>query len=201
AGTAVNRDAYLRRLDGLVFGANPREGFFRGNEFLHPDLRFRVAFPEGWTTSNGRQAVVAVSPHKDAVVELSLAATPGADAALFAAATDNGEVRGTALFVDYRRATYRLLGYAAAAAWPAYQPAAEQALQSFAPLTERAALDVQPQRLAIVPVERRTTIAELARERPSPLAPAALALLNQVEHDTPLEPGRLIKWVVGERLR
>src|SRR5581483_5049924 len=131
AGTAVNRDAYLRRLDGLVFGANPREGFFRGNEFLHPDLRFRVAFPEGWTTSNGRQAVVAVSPHKDAVVELSLAATPGADAALrgvtgglpvrtsvaglpaaaapFAAATDNGEVRGTALFVDYRRATYRLL--------------------------------------------------------------------------------------------
>src|SRR5581483_9328453 len=122
AGTAVNRDAYLRRLDGLVFGANPREGFFRGNEFLHPDLRFRVAFPEGWTTSNGRQAVVAVSPHKDAVVELSLAAAP------FAAATDNGEVRGTALFVDYRRATYRLLGYAAAAAWPAYQPAAEQAL-------------------------------------------------------------------------
>jgi predicted Zn-dependent protease len=229
AGTAVNREAYLRRLDGLVFGTNPREGFFRGNEFLHPELRFRMTFPEGWATSNGRQAVVAVSPRKDAVVELSLAAGPSAEAAAgaflsqrgltggspvrthvaglpavsaaFAAATDNGEVRGTALFVDYRGATYRLLGYAPAAAWPAYQRAAERALWSFAPLTERAVLDVQPQRLAIVPVERRTTIAELARERPSPLAPAALALLNQVEPDTPLEPGRLIKWVVGERLR
>jgi predicted Zn-dependent protease len=229
AGTAVNRDTYLRRLDGLVFGTNPREGFFRGAEFLHPELRFRMTFPEGWATSNGRQAVVAVSPPHDAVVELSLAAGSSADAAAgaflsqqgisggypvrtrvaglpavsaaFAAATESGPVRGTVLFVEYGGAVYRLAGYAADARWPGYQAAAERALRSFAPLTDPAALDVQPQRLAIVAVERRTTIAELARARPSPLAPAALALLNQVEPDTPLEPGRLVKWVVGERLR
>jgi hypothetical protein len=29
---------------------------------------------------------------------------------------------------------------------------------------------------------------------------ATLALVNQVEVDTPLEPGRLVKWVVGEPL-
>src|SRR5437773_7804908 len=51
SGVAVNRDAYLRRLDGLVFGNNPREGYFKDNQFFHPDLRFRVTFPEGWTTS------------------------------------------------------------------------------------------------------------------------------------------------------
>src|ERR1051326_2287549 len=54
-GTAVNRDSYLRRLDGLVFGTNPREGYFRGSEFFHPELRFRITFPEGWTTSNHKQ--------------------------------------------------------------------------------------------------------------------------------------------------
>src|SRR5947199_1083653 len=32
AGTAVNRDSYLQRLDGLVFGTNPREGYFKGGE-------------------------------------------------------------------------------------------------------------------------------------------------------------------------
>src|SRR5438093_8275660 len=70
---AVNRDEYLRRLEGRVLGTNPREGYFKENQFFHPDLRFRVTFPEGWTTNNGKQAVVAVSPQKDALVEVSLA--------------------------------------------------------------------------------------------------------------------------------
>src|SRR5256712_1374494 len=50
-GAAVNRDDYLRRLDGLVFGNNPREGYFKDNQFFHPDPRFRVTLPEGWATS------------------------------------------------------------------------------------------------------------------------------------------------------
>src|SRR5881275_2326244 len=66
SGAAVNREEYLRRLDGLVFGNNPREGYFKENQFFHPDLRFRVTFPEGWTTNNGKQAVIAVSPQQDA---------------------------------------------------------------------------------------------------------------------------------------
>src|SRR5438477_10614207 len=42
SGTVVNRDSYLQRLAGLVFGANPREGYFKGAEFFHPELRFRI---------------------------------------------------------------------------------------------------------------------------------------------------------------
>src|SRR4029077_3299620 len=61
SGVAVNREAYLRRLDGLVYGNNPREGYFKDTEFFHPDLRFRITFPAGWTTNNGKQTVVAVS--------------------------------------------------------------------------------------------------------------------------------------------
>ncbi len=95
---------------------------------------------------------------------------------------------------------YRLVGYAAEAHWPAVQPVAERALQSFARLTDPAALAVQPQRLDIVKLEQRTTIEELARKRPSPVSAATLALINQVEPQTPLEPGRLVKWIVGPAL-
>lgn len=228
AGTAVNRDTYLRRLDGLVFGDDPREGYFKGSQFFHPTLRFQMSFPDGWTTSNGKQAVQAVSPQKDAAVELTLAkeasaaaasqaflsqkgftsgiptrtsigGLPGISAA-FAATTDNGTLRGTALFVEYGGAVYRLVGYATEARWPAYQPVAERTLGSFARLTDPAALGVQPQRISVVRAERRTSIAELARQRPSPAPVATLALLNQVEPDTPLESGRLVKWVVGPPL-
>src|SRR2546425_356380 len=135
-GVAVNRDSYLRRLDGLVFGNNPREGYFKDSHFFHPELRFRVTFPEGWTTSNGSEAVVAVSPEKDAAVELSVAKERTVDAAAsafltqrgftsgypartsvgglpparaaFAAATESGTLRGTALFVEHGGAVYRL---------------------------------------------------------------------------------------------
>jgi len=228
SGTAVNRESYLQRLDGLVFGNNPREGYFKGGQFFHPELRFRMAFPEGWTTSNGKQAVVAVSPEKDAAVELSFAKEPTADAAAhaflsqhgftsgypvrtsvdglpavsaaFAAATESGTLRGTALFVEHGGAVYRLVGYATEARWPAVQAAAGRALQSFARLTDPAALRVQPQRVDIVRLDQRTTIEELARTRASPVSAATLALLNQIEPQTPLAPGRLVKWIVGPAL-
>jgi predicted Zn-dependent protease len=43
----VNRDAFLRAIDGLVFGNNPREGFVEGAHFYHPELEFQIDFPAG----------------------------------------------------------------------------------------------------------------------------------------------------------
>jgi predicted Zn-dependent protease len=228
SATVVNRDSYLQRLDGQVFGENPRNGYFKGSQFFHPEMRFWLTFPEGWTTHNGTQAVVAVSSGKDAVVELSLAQGTSADAAAraflaqegitggstsraslsglptvsapFAVATQDGILRGAVLFVEHGGGVFGIIGYTPEARWPTYQAAVEHALQSFQPLTDRAALNVQPQRLDIVKLDRRTTIEALARQRPSPASAATLALINQVELQTPLEPGRLIKWVVGQPL-
>ncbi len=58
----INRDPYLERIRGLVFGDNPKDGVVRGNEFLHPLLRIGVKFPEGWELTNTAQAVLAQEP-------------------------------------------------------------------------------------------------------------------------------------------
>jgi predicted Zn-dependent protease len=228
SGTLVNRDAYLQRLDGQVFGTNPREGYFTDGHFAHPDMRFQITFPEGWTTDNGKQAVVAVSAAKDAVIELTLVDGASAEAAAraflsqegissgspstksshrlpasgseFTAATEGGTLRGAVLFVEHSRAVFRLLGYAPQERWSENGAAVERALQSFQPLTDPAALAVEPHRINIVRVERRTTIEAHSRLSPSPVSSAALALMNHVDPTTPLEPGRLIKWVVGRPL-
>jgi predicted Zn-dependent protease len=225
SGTSVNRDAYERRLDGLIFGVNPRQGYFTGNQFFHPDLRFQITFPQGWAFHNGAAAVVAVSPAKDAAIELAQATEPNADAAAraflsqqgitsgssarvtlsglpavsapFAAATESGTLRGTVLFVEYGGAVYGIIAYAPEARWPSYQPTAEGAARSFRPLTDPAALNVQPAHVDIVTVSRATTIEQMARERSSPVAAATLALINQVELQTPFASGRLVKWVIG----
>jgi predicted Zn-dependent protease len=228
SGTVVNRDAYLRRLDNQVFGNNPREGYFKGTQFLHPDMRFHITFPEGWATVNGKQAVVAVSGGKDAVVELALAEGASADAAAraflgqegitsgsasnatvhglpavgaeFAAATESGELAGSVLFVEHGNAVFRLLGYAPRERWPSNKAAAERALASFQALTDPRALAVQPQRLDIVVLDGRTTIEALTGSRATPVSAEVLALINHVERATPLESGRLIKWVTGHAL-
>jgi predicted Zn-dependent protease len=48
----VNQDSYLRLVDGIVYGEDPRQGYVEGNTFYHPELRFKYAFPTGWQLEN-----------------------------------------------------------------------------------------------------------------------------------------------------
>jgi len=52
ASYKVNGDSYLRMIDGIVYGEDPRQGYVEGNVFYHPDLRFRFTFPAGWQLEN-----------------------------------------------------------------------------------------------------------------------------------------------------
>ena len=58
-GTKRGRVDYLASLDGLLFGDDPKEGFVRGQEFIHPELLFKFRVPPGFTLFNGRRAVIA----------------------------------------------------------------------------------------------------------------------------------------------
>jgi predicted Zn-dependent protease len=63
AQAKTNRAEYLKRIDGLMFGDNPREGIVRGAEFLHPELHFGIKFPGGWTVDNGKEQVIVKAPN------------------------------------------------------------------------------------------------------------------------------------------
>ena len=46
----VERDLYLRKIDGLLYGDQPEEGYIRGRRFAHPTLRFEFEVPAGLLT-------------------------------------------------------------------------------------------------------------------------------------------------------
>ena len=48
----VNRDVYLRRIDGLVYGEDPRQGFMENNIFYHPQMKFQFNVPQAWKYQN-----------------------------------------------------------------------------------------------------------------------------------------------------
>jgi predicted Zn-dependent protease len=63
---------FLQRIDGIVFGENPREGFTQDGFFYHPDMRFQVEYPDDWKVINTRAAVVFLEPSQKAAVQLTL---------------------------------------------------------------------------------------------------------------------------------
>jgi predicted Zn-dependent protease len=53
----VNGDSYLRMIDGLVYGEDPRQGFVEANMFYHPDMKFKYPIPAGWQLQNSPMQV------------------------------------------------------------------------------------------------------------------------------------------------
>ena len=75
----VDRAGYLARVDGIVYGDNPEQGVVRGREFLHPALRFALAFPPGWEVHNGAEMVIAREPGQERYMLLQIAQETGYD--------------------------------------------------------------------------------------------------------------------------
>ncbi|SDG42249.1 Putative Zn-dependent protease [Dyadobacter soli] len=48
----VNRDVYLRKIEGIIYGADPQQGFVENNNFYHPSLKFQFPVPSGWQYEN-----------------------------------------------------------------------------------------------------------------------------------------------------
>lgn len=226
AGSRVNRDGYLRLVDGLVFGEDPRQGFFQGAVFLHPELRFRLDFPEGWKARNGLSAVTAMSPQQDAQLQLTLAGTTEPSQALraflgqqgvselagatgtgrvnglpaasaaFAAQTEQGTLGGMVMFVSHGGNTYQVVGLTAGQL-AAARPVFERTFRSFAPVTDARVLGVQPARIDIVRLPRAMSFAEFLRQYPSSVSEAQVALINHAAPEDRFAAGHLLKRVTG----
>lgn len=66
------REAYLSKIDGLMFGDDPKEGIVEGNTFKHPDLRITLTFPEGWTMNNAKDVLAAKHPEKEYFIQMTM---------------------------------------------------------------------------------------------------------------------------------
>ena len=223
----VERDAFVSRLDGLVFGDDPRQGFFRGTSFLHPDLKFQLDFPNGWQTHNEAGQVSGVSAQQDAVVALTLAGKsapsqalsqflgqqgmtnrgasaaainglPAATAA-FSVATQNGSLGGWVAFVDLDGTTLRLLGYTTADRLSAYDGTLRNSVTSLRRLSDPGALAVKPARVRLTRINSAMTVAAFNQAYPSTIPLAQLALINGVESAGTIPAGTLVKRVVVDR--
>ena len=226
SNATVRREEYLQRINGMVYGEDPRQGFFQGTAFLHPDLRFQLQFPDGWKTQNTADAVVGASPNQDAMIQLQLAGkTAPADAArqflsqqgvqagqgttesinglpaassYFTAQTQQGQVEGLVTFISHGGNTYQILAFTGTGGLKAYDQSFRRTAASFRELKDPAALNARPARIDLVKVDQEMTLAQFHQRYPSTVKIEEVALINGLDGpDATLRPGRQYKRVVG----
>jgi predicted Zn-dependent protease len=189
---APDPDGYLQHIDGMVYGADPRQGYTRNGTFHHPELHFSLVFPQEWQVINQRQAVISLSPQRDASVQLTISDQPSIEAAArelysieqvegrgaqrtringlpaavgdFTVRSQQGVIHGIAAFIEHGGRVYQLLGYSGADGWSRYRQQVSSSVQSFSELTDRRAVAVEPLRIDVVRVDRAMTLGQLYDE-------------------------------------
>ena len=219
-----DREPYVRQLEGMVYGEDPRQGYFDGQTFYHPELKFQVVFPAGWRTNNGFSAVTGLAEKQDGLLQLELGGTAPITAQLdtfltqqgvtvvsrsrapvnglptasarFRAQLEQGVAEGYVAFITYGGRNYRLMTLATAAQAAAYDAAMLAWIRSFRPLTDPARLNVKPARIHLVKLPRAMSLTAFNGSYPSVVPVDQVALLNGVSTGEALPAGRLVKQVV-----
>lgn len=214
---------YLSAVQDLVLGEDPRQGFVEGDVFYHPELRFRFPVPRGFKVINQPTQVVMVESQNRAMLgftssgEKSLEAaagkfinqpglrviqrTPmrsnGLPAMLIVAdgQVEKGQtVRLMVYFIEYRGTVYHFIGYSAPQTFNQFQNLFLRTMQGFGEVQDPRILNREPVRLVLEPVSRAARFQDLIpKNLPAPFTPEDMAILNQVQLNDEIRPGKTIK--------
>jgi predicted Zn-dependent protease len=220
------RDEYLPILTGMTYGEDPRQGYIEGNTFYHPGLKFKLDLPSGWKSKNSPEALVAISPQQDAMLQLTAPGKGSPDEAAkqflgqegikgsqpssapinglpavssyFETQTEQGPIQGMVTFVKYGDLTYQLLGYTPGGKLQTYDETFKHAINSFSELTDKARLDVEPYKVELVKLDKEMSLAEFNQKYPSTIPVERLAVVNGLDSASDRIPaGTTVKRVVG----
>jgi len=185
--TIDNTDQYMEKINNIIYGENPREGFTRNGNFYHPDMKFQFPYPSGWQVINQRSLVAVVNENQDAVSIMTLdGQSSGAEASVneflnqdgittvaksiaesnaltaYRAEATGQTQDGTRLkfyvyAIEYDGSIYRFLNYTTDEKYGTYAPRFNEITSGFAELTDRGILNIQPVRLQAVKTSRSGT--------------------------------------------
>lgn len=222
----VNRNSYLEKIDGLIYGDDPKQGFLENNVFYHPELKFQFPVPQGWSYSNTPQAVQMAPKDGKAVLMMTLApaATLNASAdstlsryqmttvsrtnltisglpALELIAdqvSQTATMRTLNYFIQYGGLIYHFLGASAAADYNNYVGSFQNTAKQFRALTDASKLNKKPERIRIKSVTKAGTLKEVLNSFSMPAARhEELAILNGMTLNEQVAGGTKIK-IVGQ---
>jgi predicted Zn-dependent protease len=187
----IGREVYLNRIDGIVYGDDPRQGYVADGRFLHPMLAVQFPIPTGWALQNMSSQIQIVDEKEEAIILVTLGDTesPEEEAQAFISAnspevlensatrvngmparrvrsqinSEDGSIRILSYFIGRDNVIYVFHGIASPTSFSDYFSAFENTMTGFSALTDPALLDVEPDRLRIRTVTAAGTLGETLR--------------------------------------
>jgi predicted Zn-dependent protease len=229
AGGATNRDTFLTRIDGLLYGDDPAQGVIEGSRFIHPQLLLSFTAPQGFMMVNSTRAVsingqggqaqmsmAAYNGNLETYVRQQFAALGGQNSTLAPSSLQRTTINGLPAVVGTARVTsggnqvdVTVIGYEFARDrayhFAAITPAGRAAVfdpmfQSMRRITQAEAGSVVPRRVQVVTVQRGDSVASLARRMDYPSAQVErFRVLNALGSNQEVTPGQKVKLVVRGR--
>lgn len=219
----VNRNNYLKMIDGLIYGEDPKQGYVEGNYFYHPELKFQFPIPGAWKTVNTPSQLQIAPADGKAVILMNLAQGKDANTAMQAAISKdsiqvlskkninvNGlkavemtgnmqkNVRLLIYMIEYNGLVYQLSGLSELANFKKYQSTFINTFSKFKELTDPKKLSKKPERIRIETVNKTSTLqVALQSFNMSKNRMEELAILNGMDLTDEVERGMLIK-TIGE---
>jgi predicted Zn-dependent protease len=68
----VSRESYLKKIEGLIYGEDPKQGFLENDVFYHPVLKFQLNTPKGWNYQNKPQELEFAPKDGKAILMMTL---------------------------------------------------------------------------------------------------------------------------------
>jgi len=223
---AVNRDSYLRKIDGLIVGEDPKQGFVESNSFYHPVLKIQFPIPAAWGHQNTPQQFQMAPKTGDAIMMLTLA--PGATVEEAANAVlerytltvveskketinrlpaiimvadqkqEQGTIRVLSALIQFEGNIYSLMGITDSAKFDSYQSVFSNTIRNFQELRDSEKLNRKPDIIKIKTVPQQMSLRAAFQHFGMPAERfEELSLLNGMHLTDPLSKGMLIK-VVGK---
>jgi predicted Zn-dependent protease len=219
---AVNRDPYLKQIDGIVFGEDPHQGYVEGNVFYHPQLRLQFPVPAGWKVNNTSSQVQMINQEQNAIILFSMAPekTPSAAAQAFIneskavvvksentqvngmpahriiadITTEQGLIRALSYFIQKEKSVFVFLGYTGQARFDGYFPVFDQTMSRFKNLTDSNKINVIADRLAAKRTATKGSLRQALQKFGQPEGKwEALAIINGMKLDDALPGNTLLK--------
>ena len=229
-GTGMtNRNTFLNRIDGLLYGDDPKQGLIDGSDFIHPELRLAFTAPQGFYMVNSSRAVSingqsgqaqltggAYSGNLETYVRQQMRALGGQNSTLAPQQLERTTVHGLNAAYGITRArngnsevdivifAYEFSNNSAyhfAVIAPAGKAGTFNSMfQSMRRVSSSEANRVVPKRIDVVTVQRGDTVSGLARRMAyGDNQEARFRVLNGLGSSDQLRAGQLVKLVVRAR--
>jgi predicted Zn-dependent protease len=228
ASYAVERDNYLALVDGMMYGTNPRHGFFEDGYFYHPEMKFYFPVPPDWNTQNMPTQVVLAPEDGTAFMQFTLAQEDNIDAALnnlvsnnqlevvdqgivknnsdlqikmvrFVLSQEQQQLAGEIYGIEFLSDNYLLVGLTSAKDFNQYGRVFNQVAGGFSKLTDPEKLNRQPDVISIKKVQSSGPLqSQLAAYGVDSEQFEEHAILNGMTLDEQLSSGDRIKIIASQ---